>query len=72
MGRHDPLLVPYAQGLGIPEPSVVVYGFTGRMGNLIDGSSQRCLGRVVRMRRFDRKNQRLKRRLKGKLIISCL
>ena len=29
-------------------------------------------GRVVRMRRFDRKNQRLKRRLKGKLIISCL
>ena len=54
MGRHDPLLVPYAQGLGIPEPSVVVYGFTGRMGNLIDGSSQRCLGRVVRMRRFDK------------------
>ena len=42
------------------------------MGNLIDGSSQRCLGRVVRMRRFDRKNQRLKRRLKGTLIISCL
>ena len=49
MGRHDPLLVPYAQGLEIPEPSVVVYGFTGRMANLIDGSSQRCLGRVVRM-----------------------
>ena len=23
---------------------VVVYGFTGRMANLIDGSSQRCLG----------------------------